>query len=273
MDLIIDIGGTNTRVAAADGNTLSPARVFPTPADPRAAVSAIAEASKSLGDTFQRVIAAVPGVLAADRLQLAWSPNLPGWQNEPLAAMLGRQHAAPVTLLNDADLAGVGEAVFGAGQGHRIVAYLTISTGIGGSRIIDGRIDAAASGFEPGHHIIDADGTLQPQLPSPATLEHLIGGASTERLHRQRPQDIKNAALWEHYARYLGIGLRNVVAFWSPHVIVIGGPMMRDIKRELAAKHLRRLMPSPLEAPPVLPAALPDDTRALQGALAFLRQD
>jgi glucokinase len=53
---------------------------------------------------------------------------------------------------------GLGEAVFGAGKGREIVVYMTISTGVGGARIVGGKIDASAMGFEPGHQIIDACG-------------------------------------------------------------------------------------------------------------------
>ncbi|PIT97914.1 MAG: hypothetical protein COT71_03610 [Candidatus Andersenbacteria bacterium CG10_big_fil_rev_8_21_14_0_10_54_11] len=271
MDLLIDIGGTNTRMAVSRNGGLSEPHEFPTAPDAAQAIQTITAAARRLTSSpITRVAAALPGLLASDRASLTWSPNLPAWQGHPLAARLRNQLHAPVTLHNDADFAGLGEALYGAGRGYRIVAYFTISTGIGGSRIIDGRIDDAAGGLEPGHQILDLDGTLYPEEAAPATLEGLIGGASTERRFRQPPKNIRDPAVWETYARQLAAGLKNAICFWSPHIIIIGGPMMRDIKLAATVRHLRTLIAPAIPLPPILPAALADNIRALRGAAVYL---
>jgi glucokinase len=87
--------------------------------------------------------------------KLVKSPHLPKWVDKPLGSRLEKALGVKVLLENDAALAALGEAVFGAGRRAEIVGYLTISTGIGGARVVDGRIDKKSVGFEPGHMIID----------------------------------------------------------------------------------------------------------------------
>lgn len=66
-------------------------------------------------------------------------PNLMGWQDAPLAAMLGEALGCGVELENDANMAGLGEFHQGAGRGSRTVVYITWSTGVGGALILDGQ--------------------------------------------------------------------------------------------------------------------------------------
>ena len=86
------------------------------------------------------------------------------------ASKIAIEHMTPVILLtdgylaNDSDLDGLGEATVGAGKGFNIVAYITVSTGIGGVRIVGGKIDVSTYGFEPGHQIIDADGSIYSEI-------------------------------------------------------------------------------------------------------------
>ena len=63
-------------------------------------------------------------------------------------------------IANDTAVVGLGEAHRGAGIGYNIVTYITVSTGVGGTRIVDGRIDRRIYGFEPGHQTIDIDNSV-----------------------------------------------------------------------------------------------------------------
>jgi glucokinase len=115
---------------------------------------------------------------------------LPDWQRKPLASALSKRlDGAPVYIENDKAVVGLGEATYGAGVGYGIVAYHTVSTGVGGVRTEDGKISRASAGFEPGHQIIDIDGSLLDDGTS-HTLESLVSGYSLEKRRGVKPYEI-----------------------------------------------------------------------------------
>ena len=97
----------------------------------------------------------VPGILNKEKTVLLSAPNLEKWEDVFLKEALEKALDVPVRLENDAALGALGEAVFGAGKDKRIVAYFTVSTGVGGARVTDGRLDEGAFGFEPHRQIVD----------------------------------------------------------------------------------------------------------------------
>ena len=78
----------------------------------------------------------------------------------------------------------------GAGKGEEIVAYIKVSTGIGGVRIVDGKIDRNILGFEPGYQIIDPTGTLCPICDSAGHLKSHVSGAALEARFNKRAYKI-----------------------------------------------------------------------------------
>jgi len=94
----------------------------------------------------------------------------------------------PVFLRNDTAIVGLGEAHAGAGKGHEIVVYITVSTGVGGVRIIKGEIAKNQFGFEIGHQIIDLDGSVCPSCEKPVDLENMISGRATEQRLKIKPE-------------------------------------------------------------------------------------
>jgi len=87
-------------------------------------------------------------------------PNLPGWDGYSLKSVLGERLSLRVSFGNDAALAAVAEHMHGAGRPYRHMVYMTLSTGIGGGVIIDGRLYTGARGYagEIGHVTIDRNG-------------------------------------------------------------------------------------------------------------------
>lgn len=273
MYLLIDIGGTKTRVAiSADGTKLDKIARCPTQQNLDDELAHITKLIKEIHGEAPLTGAAValPGILNQTKDMLLRSPNLPQWENEPLVTKLEAVTGAPVHLANDAAAAGLGEATFGAGQGHAIVAYLTISTGIGGVRIVNRQIDPSHSGFEPGHSIIDVDGSHVESAPVPSTLEDTIGGNNIEKRHQKKSEDIKDPDFWQAFTRHLAIGLNNVIAFWSPDIIVLGGSQMNDVDLPQLQEELRSLSLFALDLPILRRAALGDEA-GLMGALALLQ--
>ncbi len=85
------------------------------------------------------------------------APNLPGWHNVPLREYLENEFGVPVFVGNDANLAGLAEHRYGAGQGSSDMIYITVSTGIGGGVIVANRMLLGRQGLaaEIGHVTID----------------------------------------------------------------------------------------------------------------------
>ena len=143
MFLLFDIGGTTTRMAISQtGDSLDDVKIFPTNHNFSEAIVQM----KTIADEFskgEKYHAVVGGVRAYDkkRGQLFNQPNFPMWVDEPLLLKLKELFGDSVYIENDAALVGLGEAVYGAGKGSKIVAYITLSTGVGGARITNGKID------------------------------------------------------------------------------------------------------------------------------------
>lgn len=170
LTLGIDIGGTKVAAGLVDsaGNILYHTRV------PMVSTGSAAAGLQSVVDAIQAVFTAKPetekslagiGVCSPGPLDprtgvVINPPNLPCWRNFPLADELKRAFKVPARVDNDANAAGLAEAIWGAGIGYHDVFYATIGTGIGtgivfGQKIYHGRTGSAAEG---GHVTIDYKG-------------------------------------------------------------------------------------------------------------------
>jgi len=260
-----DVGGTNMRVASVASDGIGEVFKIPTPIEPLEAVQKLtALIRKSARDTLEAVAGGFPGVVGKDALYRA--PNLPHWANfgfeEELRATLG----TPVEIRNDADLAGLGEAVYGAGRDASIVAYFGIGTGVGTARIVNGNIDSGAYDFEAGHQIVDAR--------TCASLESLVSGGAFQKRFGVHPKDAPRAG-YEEMTPILASGIYNAILHWSPVRVVLGGSMMNedngyrlnDIKTAL--DRLPRIYP---ELPEIQIAHFKDEA-GLQGARATLTKE
>lgn len=265
--LLFDIGGTNTRVGVSfDGQTIASSEIYKTPKVFEAGVETLVAASKHLLKDTQAGVAAggVAGPLTRDKSGTVNAPHLPGWSGRQLKLELSTKLGCEVYLENDTAMAGLGEAVFGSGKDKKIVTYMTISTGVNGVRIVDRELEAANMGFEIGHQIVDLDGSMRH-----ADLESLIGGAALERRYGKRPQDITDPSVWEDVARFAAIGLNNLIVFWSPDIIVLGGAMMKRISIERIKMHLKNTLKLYPEIPEIVKGEL-IDLGGLWGALQYL---
>jgi len=276
--ILIDIGGTKTRVAVSeDLKTFSEPIKFKTPRDFKEGIEAIVNAAKDLTtEPIRGVAGGVRGILNHDKTELVRDPggSLNDWVEKPLVATLQKKLKADVYVENDSAVAALGEAHFGSGQGHDIVVYHTVSTGVGGARIDNGEIDHYAAGFEPGHQILDVDHTILGDDIDP-TLENLVSGSALEKRTGSKPYDIPQSdAVWDQLAYYLAHGLRNTILYWSPDIIVLGGSMIVGNPRiflEDIIRHTNEVMGEEFECPLIVDAQLADDG-GLYGAMALLNQ-
>lgn len=270
MYALFDVGGSKIRVAfSKDGTELGEPKVIPTHADD------FEKGVRQLGETIQELagkakIEAVAGGVAGpfnkERTGLVGGRTLPDWTGKPLKKELERLVSAPVSLENDADLAGLGETTYGAGKGYDIVVYMTVSTGVGGTRIVQGNIDVSTMGFEPGKQIIDKG----------RTLEELVSGSDMEKQSGKKPYEIpQDDPIWEELAVWLAVGLNNTIVHWSPDIVVLGGSMMTgnpSIPLEGVKRHLKKTL-TIFPQPPELALAELGDFGGLWGALELVKNN
>lgn len=193
------------------------------------------------------------------------SRSVSGWDYEQFKKDVGDLIQAQIYLENDAAMVGLGEAVYGAGREFEIVAYITVSTGVGGVRIVGGKIDEKAVGFEPGKQIID--------IGSGKNLEEMISGRAFIARTGKHPKEITDPKVWDEHARLLAVGLNNIVVEWSPNAVVLGGSMITGdpaIPLDKTEEYLKKILKIFPAAPPIKKAEL-GDFGGLYGALAYLK--
>ena len=277
MYILFDIGATKIRVAfSPDGGTIEEARIEPTPPVFEDGVALIEKLSKEVAGSNKITAAAggLPGPLNAESDAYLNLVNIQGWVGKPVKESFEKAIGTLVYLENDAALVGMGEATYGAGKGERIVVYMTLSTGVGGARFINGKVDENALGFEPGHQIIDPSGPVCPGCGSQGDLEAHIGGGSIEKQHGKHPGKITDDAVWDKAAKFLAIGLNNTILHWSPHLVVLGGSMIAK-EPGISLDRTKEYLEQTMKLFPTLPRielATLEDEGGLYGALAFVKQ-
>ena len=265
-DLIlgVDLGGTKilTVVTNPQGEILSRDHsVTPAQKGKEAVIQSILEsahrAMRQAGvDISDLIVIGVgaPGLINSEAGILLTSPNLPGWRDVPLRDTIQEKLGKKTFLINDANAAALGEFYFGAARGSRNFIYITISTGIGGGIVIDGKIYSGAIGAagEVGHMTIDDDGPIC-NCGNRGCWETLASGTALAREARHRIEEGMRTSILEYAegdvgkvtARviqdaaergdslakeligrtgyYLGVGLANLINIFNPELIVIGG--------------------------------------------------
>lgn len=264
----IDLGGTKVRALVADlegrvlGYDLRPSDTArglePTLARMLESLAAAAASAGVSPRDLKGLGIASPGAIDVRRGVVSGAPQLPGWRDVPLAEVMSQRLGMPVWVENDATAAALGEHRYGAGKGTRHMVYLTISTGVGGGLVIDGRLYRGASGAagELGHVILDPDGPpcrwcgrgclesfssgtaiarrgeeamAAGEAPVLAGLREAEGPVTAEMMARAvQAGDEASRRAFAEAGRYLGIALANFVNIFNPDAIVIGGGVSRS---------------------------------------------
>lgn len=272
MFIVFDIGGTNTRIAAShDGITIEEPVIYPTPKKFDEGIAQFAATAQKLanGAAITAVAGGIAGPMDPAKTKLLTAPNIPDWNGKPLRDSISHELHTPVFLENDTAMWGLGEAIHGAGMGKEIVVYVTVSTGVGGCRIVRDAIDSNAHGFEPGHMVIDPDGPVC-GCGGKGHLEAFAGGLAMEKQFGKKAEHIHDDAAWEEKARFLAIGLLNICVLWSPHIIILGGSMMKSISLDRVRFHMQSLNTIFPILPPVTLSRL-EEKGGLIGSLAYAR--
>ena len=212
--------------------------------------------------------------------QLDWQSGVvsplhqPQWRSVPLKSIMENKFGCPFWVDVDTNVAAQGEYHFGGEKAARLL-YLTLSTGMGGGFMVDGRIYRGRNGAHPeaGHHSIPFRCSYPERVRCdcgvPDCLEALVSGSGIRRIY-QKPAEELNSEEWEEVSYNLGLGLRNLAALYAPEVIALGGGVAIGAGEKLLAP-ARKVMESRLNVvplPEVRLSRLGYDT-ALMGAIAL----
>lgn len=256
----LDIGGTKLAAGVVDRTgRVHSFLVAPTLAEQGAAhgiarlieLGRRAVAESGLGwEAIHAVGIGCGGPLDAGSGVLVAPPHLPGWRDVPITALVEEAYDRPATLENDATAAAAGEHLYGAGAGTRNMIYLTLSTGVGGGIVLDGRLyrGSFGNGGELGHVTVDCDGRPCRGCGRRGCLEAYVSGTSiAERaqeaiaadgnsslanLSQPTAADVAAAAragdalartVWSETIDALACGLTSIVNLFEPELVVLGG--------------------------------------------------
>ena len=260
---LCDVGGTKTRTAHVRGEELVDVHVEKTREHPMEGVARIAHLMQT--SAWEGGLSAVVGCIAGHVGKegvLSDARNLQQWQGIHIVEELRRALGVPVHLINDAQCVGLGEALMGAGKGAHTLVYITVSTGVGGARIVEGEIDFSAGDFAVGR-IAVGDGDL----------ESMISGTAVKKRFGVEPWDYASREGREVLADILAEGLKEVVGRWSPDTIVLGGSMMVGEKNTIPLDRVTHTLQGFLDTPhmPKLRLAALGDVGGLHGARLYAR--
>ena len=167
----IDLGGTNLKAALVhkeDGIVEITQRLTEAEKGPQHVVERIANLVQHIMDGAPGAVAGIgigsPGAINWDRTAVSHPPNLPGWDTLDLSAELRSRLGTdiPVVVENDANVAGLGSAFYGAGKPYDAFIMVTLGTGVGGAIIYNNKIFRGSTGgaAEIGHMTIDYEGAF-----------------------------------------------------------------------------------------------------------------
>ncbi|ADJ26654.1 ROK family protein [Dehalogenimonas lykanthroporepellens BL-DC-9] len=263
---------------------------------------ALTEVAAAMPEPPQAVAVASAGAIDLAAGVVTHSPNMMAVNGLPLRTMISEKYGLPTVLLNDASAAALAEHRLGAGRGCRDMIFLTVSTGIGGGIIIDGRlyqgIDGTAGEF--GHTVIDRHGEPD-TCGARGCLEQYASGTAIARRAKQlldagrrseleagrdrlSAADVADAAargdalateVFDEALQALGLGLVSIVNVFNPEVIVIGGGVsgtgsqLFEPVRRMVAEHAYQL---PARRVSIVPAELGDEAGVI-GAALYAREE
>ena len=311
----VDLGGTNLRAAVVteEGEILGQARTETLAREgPDAVLGRMAGVAREAAERSRLKVEDIsacgvgsPGPLNAATGVVLFTPNLPGWDNVPVAEKMTEALGVTSFLENDANSAGFGEWWLGAGRGSSEMLIYTLGTGVGGCAIIRGRLHRGRDQMAGhlGHAILVPDGR-QCNCGARGCLEQYCSATAVAREARETtasgeetglddlaPEDITAKAVFEaakagsEYARdllartgrYLGLGMATMVNVIDPQVVVVAGGMVAagemllgPCRETVRANSLRPAS----ERVKIVPAELGDDAGIIGAAgLAMRRLD
>lgn len=250
----------------------------------------------------KRVGLASPGVIdSKEGVVVRWGNY--NWSDRPLAKDMQAAVGTEVRVVNDANAAAYGEAVYGAGKAYKDSIFLTLGTGIGSGIILGGKLyeGSMGAGAEAGHMVIQVGG-VPCGCGRKGCFEQYASASALIRDTKKAMFEDKESAMWEltgrdpekvdgktafaaakagdaaaqtvvkNYIMYLGEGILNLVNIFRPEAIILGGGVCNEGEYLLAPlrKYIaERLYVGSDRVPLALNRAALGNDAGIYGALAF----
>lgn len=302
----IDLGGTKISGAIADfkGNIVSKYIISTNSNEGEKAVldritiviEKVIEESKIDKNQILAIGIGSPGPLDAKKGIILTTPNLP-FKNFNIVEPLKDKFNIPVYLDNDANAAAIGEYVFGAGRGTNNMVFITVSTGIGGGAILNGKIyrGNTCNALEIGHTTIEKDGP-KCNCGNYGCAEALASGTAIGREGKEAVEreektslssyekitayevfkeaekgDAVSQKVLDKALNYLGICVANIIASFDPEMVIIGGGVSKGgniVFQKVKEVVDKRCFKAMSESTKIVPAALGTDAGVI-GAVAL----
>ena len=255
----VDIGGMSIKVGVVDkhGKILKKDKVVTDVAGgPHKIINDISVVIKSLVDISDRDFLGVgigcPGAINSARGTVDRAFNL-NWHHVALVDELARTINRHIKVSNDANVAALGEAMFGVGRTYTDTIFLTLGTGVGGGIVLNGKLYEGneSKGAEMGHMVLVVDG--EPcSCGRRGCMEAYCSATALIRETKKAMLSDKNSAMWkfsptlddvdgrtafecskigdksanavvDYYVKYLGEGMLNFANIFRPQAIILGG--------------------------------------------------
>ncbi|MCI9031786.1 MAG: ROK family glucokinase [Clostridia bacterium] len=259
----IDLGGTNIKTGIVDeqGKIIAKSSI-PTKSERTAdevafdmafEVLNIVKTNKISMDELVGVGIGSPGAINSGAGIVDYSPNL-GWYNVPIAELILKRVKKPVKVSNDANVAALGETLFGAGKGYKDTILVTLGTGVGGGVVIGGKLFEGneSKGAELGHSVIVVNGqqcgcgrrgcfeayssatalireTKEAMLRDRGSKMWDFVGGDIDKVdgktafETEKQGDATAKLVVNNYVLYLSEGLLNLCNIFRPEAIMLGG--------------------------------------------------
>ncbi|HBM14881.1 MAG TPA: hypothetical protein DD381_00805 [Lentisphaeria bacterium] len=251
----LDIGGTKIMVASTDKNGTFLKRIkVDTPKSYDEGMELLHNLIKEVsgGVNILGIGAAAGGPLDPEKGII--SPlHQEEWRNVPIKKIMEEKWHCPFYVDVDTNVAALGEYYLGGYQEKHFL-YVTLSTGMGGGYLVDGKVYHGFSHPEVAHQCVDYHCShperIKCECGGGACLEALVSGNGIKRIYKKNAEHLLNHE-WKEVAYNLGMGLRNIAAILSPEIVVFGGGVALGRGQELldrAEKYMKtglKMVPAP----------------------------
>lgn len=303
----VDLGGTKINCALADleGNIIVKYEI-PTNAQEGelsvlnrliSCIEGVMERGEVKAEEVKAIGIGAPGPLDAKTGVIIEPANLP-FENFDIVTPIRKKFNIPVYLDNDANAAAIGEFMLGAGKGTENMVYFTVSTGVGGGAILNGKVyrGRTTNALELGHTTVDPNSVVMCNCGNKGCLEaHSSGTAIAKRAKEavltnaetslKKYENVTSAEVFieaeagdkvalsirDTALRYLGVGVTNAITTFDPDMVVIGGGVTKagqvifdKIQEVVNERGLKTI----IEGVKILPAKLGTDAGVV-GAVAL----
>ena len=309
----IDLGGTNIKTGVVDeqGKIIAKSSI-PTKSERTAdevafdmafEVLNLVKSQKISLDELVGVGIGSPGAINSGAGIVDYSPNL-GWYNVPIAELILKRVKKPVKVSNDANVAALGETLFGAGKGYKDTILVTLGTGVGGGIVIGGKLFEGneSKGAELGHSVLVVNGEpcacgrrgcFEAYSSATALIRETKEAMMRDReskmwdfvdgdidkvdgrtaFETEKQGDATAKLVVNNYVLYLSEGLLNLCNIFRPQAIMLGGGvcaqgdnLINRLNKRIKAQHYGYQGTPPVE---LLIASLGNDAGII-GAAALL---